>query len=70
MPRDASPCARSWNGRSPPIVSSRSCGPEPCTRTTAGKGPFAQRNRERSRDSDPEPETTFTSLSRNASGFT
>src|SRR4051812_47843083 len=36
MPRLASPYARSLNGLFPPIVSSRSLGPEPCTRTIAG----------------------------------
>ena len=38
MPRDASPVARSLNGLLAPTVSSRSLGPDPCTRTTAGNG--------------------------------
>src|SRR5665254_10563 len=43
MPADASPQAMSRNGLLGPIVSSRSLGPDPCTRTTAAKGtgPFA-----------------------------
>src|SRR5580700_3531768 len=39
MPRLASPQARSANGLLGPTVSSSSCGPEPCTSTTAGNGP-------------------------------
>ncbi len=35
MPRSASPHARSRNGVFGPTVASRSCGPEPCTSTTA-----------------------------------
>ena len=36
MPRPASPQARSRKGWLGPMVSSRSCGPEPCTSTTQG----------------------------------
>src|SRR4026208_1454856 len=39
MPRDASPVPRSLNGLLAPTVSSRSFGPDPCTRTTPGQGP-------------------------------
>ena len=39
MPREASPQARSLNGLFGPRVSSRSLGPEPWTRTSAGNGP-------------------------------
>ncbi len=40
MPREASPQARSRKTFVPPTVSSRSWGPDPCTRTTAGNGPL------------------------------
>ena len=39
MPCDARPQARSLKGLLGPMVSSWSLGPEPCTSTTAGKGP-------------------------------
>ena len=39
MPRLASPQAKSLNGLFDPMVSSSSCGPDPCTSTTAGNGP-------------------------------
>ena len=39
MPRDARPVARSLNGLMAPIVSSRSCGPDPWTSTRAGTRP-------------------------------
>ena len=40
MPCEARPQARSRKGLLGPMVSSRSLGPEPCTSTTAGKGPL------------------------------
>ena len=39
MPRDDKPCARSLKTFAPPMDSSRSFGPEPCTSTNAGNGP-------------------------------
>src|SRR6187431_2757266 len=39
MPRDARPSARSLKGLFAPMVSSRSFGPEPWIRITAGNGP-------------------------------
>src|SRR5271163_4993244 len=38
-PRVLSPSARSLKTRLGPIVSSRSCGPDPASSTTAGNGP-------------------------------
>ena len=39
MPFDANPLARSRSGLFGPMVSSRSLGPDPCTKTTAGTRP-------------------------------
>jgi len=68
MPREASPHARSRNGLLGPKLSSRLCGPHPCTSTTAQHGSsFAGRVSVPGRAHCPAP--TVTSFSRNKAGI-
>src|ERR1019366_1568868 len=66
MPLVANPQARSRNGLLAPMVSSRSFGPEPCTRTTAGQGPTPALGSVSVPGNRHSPRPTVNSFSRNA----